>query len=114
MLVGIDVGTSAVKAIAVSSQGDVLQRVEHGYPLSAPRPGWSEQDPDDWVLAAQAALAELGTEAAFVGLSGQMHGRRIPQLVTATTFWPCTRGTRSVNTSRGCAPSDTAAAAHIF
>jgi len=74
-LVGLDVGTSGVKAIAVSpSDGAVLARAEHGYPLSTPRPGWAEQDPDDWWLAAQAALAELAVEPASIGLSGQMHG----------------------------------------
>lgn len=74
-LVGIDVGTSGVKAIAVSpSNGAVLARAEHGYPLSTPRPGWAEQDPEDWWRATQAALAELGVEPAAIGLSGQMHG----------------------------------------
>src|SRR5439155_15726289 len=42
------------------------------YPLSTPRPGWSEQDPDDWWRAAQACLARLPEGP--VGLSGQMHG----------------------------------------
>ena len=73
-LVGLDVGTTAVKAIAVSPTGEVLARAEREYPLSTPRPGWSEQDPEDWVRAARAALAQLGAEPAGVGLSGQMHG----------------------------------------
>ena len=47
-LVGIDVGTTGVKAIALSpADGTVLARAEEGYPLSTPRPGWSEQDPED-------------------------------------------------------------------
>jgi xylulokinase len=73
-LVGIDVGTSGVKALAISPDGEVLGRAEVGYPLSTPQPGWSEQDPDDWARAADAALAQLGVEAAGIGLSGQMHG----------------------------------------
>ncbi len=73
-LVGLDVGTTAVKALAVSPTGDVLERVEREYPLSTPRPGWSEQDPDDWVRAAESALAEVGGNAEGIGLSGQMHG----------------------------------------
>lgn len=74
--VGLDVGTTGVKAIAISPEGDVLARAEHGYPLSTPRPGWAEQDPEDWWQAAQAALAQVsaGREVAGVGLSGQMHG----------------------------------------
>jgi xylulokinase len=75
-LVGIDVGTTGVKAIAISAAGDVLARAEHGYPLSTPRPGWSEQDPEDWWGASEAALADVsrGHEVAGIGLSGQMHG----------------------------------------
>jgi xylulokinase len=58
----------------VTPTGEVLARAERGYPLSTPRPGWAEQDPESWWEASQAALAELGAEGAPVGLSGQMHG----------------------------------------
>jgi xylulokinase len=75
ILVGLDVGTTSVKAVAVSSDGELIARAEEGYPLSAPRPGWSEQDPEDWWRASEAALAAVGAEAsAGIGLSGQMHG----------------------------------------
>ena len=78
-LVGLDVGTSGVKAIAISDTGDVLARAERPYPLSTPQPGWAEQDPDDWWRAAQDVVAELTvsdtvTEPSRIGLSGQMHG----------------------------------------
>jgi xylulokinase len=73
-LVGLDVGTTGVKAIAVSPDGEVLARAEEEYPLSTPRPGWSEQDPEDWWRASQRALAALGVDPAGIGLSGQMHG----------------------------------------
>src|SRR5690349_3546449 len=72
--IGIDVGTSAVKAIAVGEDGTVLERREIAYPLSTPRPGWSEQNPDDWWRATKEALDGLGTDVAGIGLSGQMHG----------------------------------------
>ena len=76
--VGIDVGTSGVKAIAIGPSGEVIARSEHGYPLSTPRPGWSEQDPELWWKAAQASLAALAASGAKdirgIGLSGQMHG----------------------------------------
>jgi xylulokinase len=75
VVVGIDVGTSAVKAIAVAEDGEVLARREVGYPLSTPRPGWSEQDPEDWWRATEQALDGLVEgEIAGIGLSGQMHG----------------------------------------
>ncbi len=74
VLVGLDVGTTGVKALALSPEGEVLATAEHGYPLSTPQPGWSEQDPEDWWRASEAALADLGVEPAGIGLSGQMHG----------------------------------------
>jgi len=73
--IGLDVGTTAVKALAVDEAGAVLARAEVAYPLSTPRPGWSEQDPEDWWRATEEALAALGVdEVAGIGLSGQMHG----------------------------------------
>ena len=74
-LIGLDVGTTGVKALAISETGEVLARAEHGYPLSTPHAGWAEQEPEDWWRASEAALAELGRrEDEPVGLSGQMHG----------------------------------------
>jgi xylulokinase len=75
-VVGLDVGTTGVKAVALSADGTVLATASHGYPLSTPHPGWSEQDPEDWRQAAEAALADVsaGRDVAGIGLSGQMHG----------------------------------------
>ncbi len=73
-LVGLDVGTTGVKALALSATGDVLARAEETYELSTPRPGWAEQDPEDWWRAAERALARLGARPTAIGLSGQMHG----------------------------------------
>lgn len=72
--IGIDVGTSAVKVIAVAEDGEVLERREVAYPLSTPKPGWSEQNPDDWWSATEQALEGLTDGVAGIGLSGQMHG----------------------------------------
>ena len=74
-LVGLDVGTTGVKAIAISPDGEVLAQAERGYPLATPRRTWAEQDPEDWWRASEAALAELGwREEEPLGFSGQMHG----------------------------------------
>jgi xylulokinase len=73
-LVGIDVGTTGVKAVAIDPRGEVIARSEHEYGLATPQPGWFEQDPEDWVRASQEALVALGAEPAAIGLSGQMHG----------------------------------------
>ena len=74
-LVGLDVGTSSVKGVAIDDAGNVLGVAESGYALSTPRPGWSEQNPDDWWRATTIVLDELdGGHADGIGLSGQMHG----------------------------------------
>ena len=75
-VVGIDVGTTGVKAIALTPDGDLLADASHEYALSTPAPGWSEQDPADWWSAAERALADVskGRDVVGIGLSGQMHG----------------------------------------
>ncbi|APR83462.1 Xylulose kinase [Minicystis rosea] len=81
LLVGIDVGTSGLKAIAIDeSTGRVEASATHGYPLATPRPGWAEQDPEDFARALRLALREitatLGAGARrirAIGITGQMH-----------------------------------------
>jgi xylulokinase len=73
--VGLDVGTTGVKALAVAADGTVVARAESHYGLSQPRAGWSEQAPEDWWEGSETAIAALGRhEVAGIGLSGQMHG----------------------------------------
>ena len=77
LLAGLDVGTSSVKGLLVAAAGgEVVARVEVEHALSTPRPGWAEQDPEDWWTGARAVLDALGDagEIAGIGLSGQMHG----------------------------------------
>jgi xylulokinase len=76
-LIGLDVGTTSVKGLAIDPVGAVLASTETSYPLSTPRPGWAEQDPEDWWRATGDVLGRLTAEAgraACIGLSGQMHG----------------------------------------
>ena len=77
-VIGVDVGTTGVKTIALSPEGEVIAKAEESYPLSTPRPGWSEQDPEDWWRATQATLAAIAAagveDVRGIGLSGQMHG----------------------------------------
>jgi len=78
--VGVDVGTSACKVIAVDEAGAVLARAVRDYPLSTPRPGWAEQDPADWWKSTDEAMKALraalpaGYAVQAIGLCGQMHG----------------------------------------
>jgi xylulokinase len=80
MFLGLDVGTSAVKALLVDARQQVVAQATRGYPIARPQPGWSEQDPAEWIAAVEAAILELraGHGAALaavqaIGLSGQMH-----------------------------------------
>ena len=79
-LLGIDIGTSAVKAVLIDPEGTVLGVAGCEYPIEQPLPGWAEQDPEAWWQAAcdavHGALAAAGAahEVAAIGLSGQMHG----------------------------------------
>lgn len=78
MFLGIDIGTSGVKAILLDDAGRV--QAQATAPLSVSRPSelWSEQAPDDWCTATEAAVlalpADLRAQIAGVGLAGQMHG----------------------------------------
>jgi xylulokinase len=77
VLAGIDVGTTAVKGVAIDEAGTVLARAQAAYPLATPRPGWVEQNPEDWWRATESVFGQLRTQAgppAGLGLSGQMHG----------------------------------------
>ena len=71
-LVGLDVGTTSAKGVAIDETGRVLATASADYPLARPRPGWSEEEPEDWWRAATDVLGRL--PAGPVGLSGQMHG----------------------------------------
>ena len=80
-LLGIDVGTSGTKVLILDEGGAVVANVTEEYPLSTPRPLWSEQNPDDWWAATTTGVRRALTSARLsgadiggVGLSGQMHG----------------------------------------
>lgn len=73
-LLGIDVGTSALKAVLVDENGSVLKSSSSEYPLHTPESGWAEQDPADWAVALGKVLDEIGEEPDAIGLTGQMHG----------------------------------------
>ena len=78
MFLGIDVGTSCVKAVVTAASGEVLAQSSADLSVARPQPLWSEQAPADWVEAAHKAV--LGIDPALrggvqaVGLAGQMHG----------------------------------------
>jgi xylulokinase len=78
VFLGLDVGTSGVKAILVAPSGDVVASATTPLTMATPQPGWAEQDPEAWwqaTLASIAAVRRKQTEAriAATGISGQMH-----------------------------------------
>ncbi|MDR0426666.1 MAG: xylulokinase, partial [Clostridiales bacterium] len=78
--IGIDLGTSGVKMLLVTEEGRIQSELTKGYPVSRPRPGWSEQNPEDWWDAVRAGLKELvmsiggGARVRGISFGGQMHG----------------------------------------
>ena len=81
MYLGLDLGTSGVKALLIDASQAIVASASGALDVSRPHPGWSEQDPADWIRATEEAVGQLkrshGTALAAVrgiGLSGQMHG----------------------------------------
>ena len=78
MFLGIDLGTSSLKALVLDVDGAIVGRASAPYSMSTPQPGWSESNPEDWwhaaATAARQAAGDHAAEIAAVGVSGQMHG----------------------------------------
>ena len=79
LYIGIDLGTSAVKLLLMDADGTVKNIVSREYPLYFPKPGWSEQKPEDWYQETMAGLKELlqgsdTKQVAGISFGGQMHG----------------------------------------
>ena len=78
---GIDIGTSATKTLAINPRGKILAESTAAYPCYHPKPLWSEQDPEDWWKATVQTVRKVVKSARLkpsdvkaIGLSGQMHG----------------------------------------
>jgi xylulokinase len=81
LYLGMDIGTSSVKAVLVNEAGAIVATAARPLAMSHPAPLWSEQDPDAWVGAAIGAVDDLASahprdvaRVRGIGLSGQMHG----------------------------------------
>jgi len=78
-ILGLDIGTSGCKVLALDETGRILATVIEEYPLYTPKPGWSEQNPEDWWYGVVSGLKNVikqlnGHKVCAIGLSGQMHG----------------------------------------
>ena len=96
LYIGIDLGTSAVKLLLMDGEGKIHNIVSKEYPLYFPRPGWSEQKPEDWYTQTMAGLKELIKDAdksriAGISFGGQMHGLVIldkeDQVIRPAILW---------------------------
>ena len=79
LYIGIDLGTSAVKLLLMDEKGQIRNIVSKEYPLEFPQPGWSQQNPEDWLAAVEEGVPELlrgsdASQVAGIGAGGQMHG----------------------------------------
>lgn len=80
-LLGIDVGTTGARALLLDEEGRVKASSSSEYPIYYPRPGWAEQDPEDWWKGVGQVISQVLTQGKVspreikgIGLSGQMHG----------------------------------------
>jgi xylulokinase len=98
-VLGLDLGTSSLKAVLIDQRGAVAAVATRGYSIQAPRPGWAEQDPEHWWEACCAATRSLladglagGDRVVAVALSGQMHGTvlldRAGAVLRPAIIWP--------------------------
>ncbi|KUJ79764.1 xylulokinase [Ruegeria profundi] len=108
MYLGLDLGTSGLRGILIDDAGRVLCDAETSIPTSTPKPGWSEQNPLDWINACKEVVEKLRAldETAFsklrgIGLSGHMHGATLLDS-DGTVLRPCIlwNDTRSADQAR--------------
>ena len=98
---GLDLGTSGLRALLVDEDGNAIASVERSYQTQSPHPGWSEQDPTLWTLALDSAMADLRrTTPEFASLkaisaAGHMHGATLldeaHQVIRPCILWNDTR-----------------------
>lgn len=106
-LLGLDLGTSSLKALIVDAAGRTAGVGSAEYPIDRPHPDHAEQDPEDWWRAAAMAVGQaiaaapgLANDIAAIGLTGQMHGTVVLdgslQPLSPAIIWPDRRSERQV------------------
>lgn len=105
LLLGIDVGTTGTKAVVINERGEVLTKASKEYPLYTPKPGWAEQNVEDWWDAVLTVIQDVlntegiaAHEVKALALSGQMHGSvfldQESRVVRPPILWCDTRTTK--------------------
>ncbi len=104
--IGVDLGTSAVKLLLMEGSGKICNIVSNEYPLSFPKPGWSEQKPEDWWDAVVNGIKKLvdgydASQVAGISFGGQMHGLVIldenDNVIRPAILWNDGRTTKEVD-----------------
>lgn len=104
--IGVDLGTSAVKLLLMEGSGKICNIVSNEYPLSFPKPGWSEQKPEDWWDAVVNGIKKLvdgydASRVAGISFGGQMHGLVIldenDNVIRPAILWNDGRTTKEVD-----------------
>jgi xylulokinase len=112
VFLGIDLGTSSLKALALDVDGTIVGSASAAYSISTPQPGWAESNPDDWWTAVgdavTAATAGHAPEIAAVGIAGQMHGVVLSDdtgtPLRPAVLWADTRAARELDAYRELRP----------
>ena len=123
VVLGADLGTSGLKLVALSADGEVVADTETGYGYASPRPGWAQTEVAVWEHALDDALDDVlarldltGRRVLALGLSGQMHGAVLVdgagRAVAPALLWPDSRATAQVARWTALPAADLAALAN--
>ncbi len=106
MFLGLDLGTSGLKGVLINDDQAVVDSASSSLEVSRPHDGWSEQDPADWISAAESVFDELKSRRDLgsvrgIGLSGQMHGATVidaqNNVLRPSILWNDTRSSREAS-----------------
>ena len=106
LYIGVDLGTSAVKLLLMDEKGNIKNIVSKEYPLSFPKSGWSEQNPEDWYEKSIEGIKELVADfekdkVAGISFGGQMHGLvtldENDQVIRPAILWNDSRSTKETD-----------------
>ena len=112
-ILGLDLGTSSVKAVMLDAEGSVLAQASAGYAVTSAAAGYAESDPADWWSAVTACTREavhtVGAQPAAIGLSGQMHGLVLTApdggALRPALLWPDSRAAGALRAYRLLGPA---------
>lgn len=115
VVLGVDLGTSAIKTVAVGEDGDLLAVARRGYPTSRPEPGAAEQDPQQWFTALESALDQIAHVVPTASWAGMGLSAMLPTLVecdgrgrpiAAAVTWEDARAEPEADTLRAAVGDD--------